>query len=107
MKEQVGQYQEGISSDTNVPRQGIGHAIGVLFKAFFLFISVIITFALVMALIGLIFTGAGSTSAERIILSMVSGRIFWPGVCLFYFLLLPVIGILTWLIRRIIGVQQW
>ncbi len=58
MKNKSGGIRKDISS-VNVPRNGIGHAIGVLFKAFFLFISVIVTFALVMALIGLIFTGAG------------------------------------------------
>src|SRR5450432_2416225 len=58
MKNRSGSIKKDFSS-VNVPRNGIGHAIGVLFKAFFLFISVIITFALVMALIGLTFTGAG------------------------------------------------
>src|ERR1700712_4837858 len=38
--------------------QGIWHAIGVLFRAFFLFIAIICTFALVAALIGLMFGGA-------------------------------------------------
>ena len=57
-------------SNMRSPRQGIGHAIGVLFKAFFLFISVIITFALVMALIGLTFTGAGVMPLKEL---------FYPG----------------------------
>ncbi len=56
MKRKSGNLGKEISS-VNIPRQGIGHAIGVLFKAFFLFITVIITFALVAALIGVIFSG--------------------------------------------------
>jgi phage shock protein PspC (stress-responsive transcriptional regulator) len=92
-------------SNVQVPRQGIGHAIGVLFKAFFLFISVIITFALVMALIGLTFTGAGVLPLKNY---FIQG--FWQNIMiwsvLILFLILPVIGILTWLIRRIIGVRR-
>ena len=38
---------------------GIGHAIGVLFKAFFLFVAGIIVFALFVALMALIFSGIG------------------------------------------------
>ena len=92
-------------SNMRSPGQGIGHAIGVLFKAFFLFISVIITFALVMALIGLTFTGAGIMPLKEY---FIQG--FWQNVlawsALILFLILPVIGILTWLIRRIIGVRR-
>jgi len=89
----------------NIPRQGIGHAIGVLFKAFFLFISVIITFALVTALIGLIFTGAGVLPLKNY---FIQG--FWQNIMvwsvLLFFLVLPVVGLLTWLIRRIIGARR-
>jgi phage shock protein PspC (stress-responsive transcriptional regulator) len=92
-------------SNVNIPRQGIGHAIGVLFKAFFLFISVIITFALVVALIGVIFTGAGVLPLKNY---FIHG--FWQNIMawsvLLFFLILPVVGLLTWLIRRIIGARR-
>ena len=91
-------------SSINRPRQGIGHAIGVLFRAFFLFISVVVTFALVMALIGIIFTGAGIYNLK---FYLITG--FWQNILvwsvLIFFLILPVVGLLTWLIRRIIGVR--
>jgi phage shock protein PspC (stress-responsive transcriptional regulator) len=87
------------------PRQGIGHAIGVLFKAFFLFIAAIITFALVMALIGLMFTGAGVLPLKNYLLNGFWENVLaWGAVLLF--LVLPVVGLLTWLIRRIIGVRR-
>ncbi|MDP4212501.1 MAG: PspC domain-containing protein [Bacteroidota bacterium] len=87
------------------PRRGIGHAIGVLFKAFFLFIAVIFTFALVMALIGLIFTGAGVLPLKNFIIGGFWQNILaWGAVLLF--LILPVVGLLTWLIRRIIGARK-
>ncbi len=104
MRDHSGSLRKDISS-VHIPRQGIGHAIGVLFKAFFLFISVIITFALVMALIGLIFTGAGVLPFKNY---FIHG--FWQNILawsvLLLFLILPVVGLLTWLIRRIIGVRR-
>jgi phage shock protein PspC (stress-responsive transcriptional regulator) len=92
-------------SSVSIPRRGIGHAIGVLFKAFFLFIAVIITFALVAALIGVIFSGG-------IVLPLKDYVIhgFWQNIlvwsALLLFLVLPVVALLTWLIRRIIGARS-
>jgi phage shock protein PspC (stress-responsive transcriptional regulator) len=104
MKSRSGNIRKEISS-VNIPRRGIGHAIGVLFKAFFLFISVIITFALVTALIGVIFTGAGVLPLKDY---FIQG--FWQNILiwsvLILFLILPVVGLLTWLIRRIIGARR-
>ena len=99
-----GSLKKEISS-VNIPRQGIGHAIGVLFKAFFLFITVIITFALVAALIGVIFSGGVVLPLKDY---FIQG--FWQNIMvwsvLLFFLILPVVGLLTWLIRRIIGARR-
>ena len=84
---------------------GIGHAIGVLFKAFFFFFSGIISFALIMALIGLFFTGAGILPFRHYLLSGFWQNFFGWGTLLL-FLAVPIIGLLTWLIRRIIGVRS-
>ncbi len=104
VRDHSGGIRRDISS-INGPRQGIGHAIGVLFKAFFLFISVIVTFALVMALIGLIFTGPVVLPLKDYV---IQG--FWQNMMawsvLLFFIILPVVGLLTWLIRRIIGVRR-
>ncbi len=104
LKDRSSGIRKDISS-VNIPRQGIGHAIGVLFKAFFLFISVIVTFALVMALVGLIFTGPVVLPFKNYI---IQG--FWQNMMawsvLLLFIILPVVGLLTWLIRRIIGVRR-
>ena len=84
---------------------GILHAFGVLFKVFFLFIAGVIAFALVMALIALIFSGAGILAFKGYVL-----KGFWENfltwVSLALFLVIPVIALLTWLIRRIIGVRS-
>jgi hypothetical protein len=103
-RESSSDFSRNMSSGQR-PRQGIGHAIGVLFKAFFLFIAAIITFALVMALIGVMFTGAGILPLKNYLLSGFWENVLaWGAVLLF--LVLPVVALLTWLIRRIIGVRR-
>lgn len=86
-------------------RSGLGHAIGVLFKAFFLFIAGIIIFALVMALVAVLFSGVGAFPFKTFLLDG-----FWQNflawTTLILFLGIPIIALLTWLIRRIIGVKS-
>ncbi|HMH22082.1 MAG TPA: PspC domain-containing protein, partial [Puia sp.] len=84
---------------------GIGHAIGVLFKAFFLFIAGTIAFALTMALIGLIFGGAGVLTFKSYILTgFWQNLLAWASFILL--LIIPVVALLTWLIRRITGTRS-
>jgi phage shock protein PspC (stress-responsive transcriptional regulator) len=84
---------------------GIGHAIGVLFKAFFLFIAGITAFALIMVLIGLLFSGAGVFPFRNYLLTgFWQNFLAWSSLVLF--LCIPVIALLTWLIRRIMGVRS-
>ncbi|MBS1597191.1 MAG: PspC domain-containing protein [Bacteroidetes bacterium] len=84
---------------------GFGHAIGVLFKAFFLFIAGIIAFALIMVLIGLLFSGAGFFPFRNYLLSgFWQNFLAWSSLVLF--LCIPAIALLTWLIRRIMGVHS-
>ena len=84
---------------------GIGHAIGVLFRVFFLFIAGVIAFALIMALIGIFFGGAGILNFKGYI---ING--FWPNFLIWasflLFLIVPILALLTWLIRRITGVRS-
>jgi phage shock protein PspC (stress-responsive transcriptional regulator) len=84
---------------------GLGHAIGVLFKAFFLFIAGLIAFSLIMVLIGVVFKGDGILTFKNFVLAG-----FWQNflswTAFFLFLVIPVIALLTWLIRRITGVRS-
>jgi phage shock protein PspC (stress-responsive transcriptional regulator) len=84
---------------------GFGHAIGVLFKAFFLFIAGVIAFALIMVLAALVFRGGGVLHIKAFILEG-----FWQNflawAAFFLFLVIPVIALLTWLIRRISGTRS-
>ncbi len=81
---------------------GFGHAVGVLFKAFFLFIAGIIAFALIMVLAALAFRGEGMLHVKDYILEgFWQNFLAWTGF--FLFLVIPVVALLTWLIRRISG----
>ena len=84
---------------------GFGHAVGVLFKAFFLFIAGIIAFALIMALAGLAFRGGGVLHLKQFVLEgFWQNFLAWAGFFLFF--VIPVIALLTWLIRRISGTRS-
>lgn len=87
---------------------GIGHAIGVLFKAFFLIIAGLIAFSLIVALIALVFgsfSGQGLLDLKNYVLDG-----FWENILawasFFLCLVIPVIALLTWLIRRITGMRS-
>ncbi|HEY4108023.1 hypothetical protein, partial [Puia sp.] len=84
---------------------GIGHAIGILFKAFFLFIAGLIAFGLIMGLAGLAFRGDGVLDLKNYLLAgFWQNFLAWTAFALF--LVIPVIALLTWLIRRITGVRS-
>ncbi len=86
-------------------RSGLGHAIGVMFKAFFLFIAGLITFVLITVLASLIFRGDGLLQLKGYVLEgFWQNFLAWAGF--FLFLVIPVIALLTWLIRRITGVRS-
>jgi phage shock protein PspC (stress-responsive transcriptional regulator) len=85
--------------------KGIGHAIGVLFKAFFIFVAGSIAFGLFVGLMVLIF-GGGTVlwPLKQALLDFVLDgfwqKLFFWGTVLF-FIAVPLIAFLTWLIRRI------
>jgi len=84
---------------------GFAHAVGVLFKAFFLFIAGVIAFALIMVLISLVFRGNGILHLKGYVLEgFWQNFLAWSGF--FLFLVVPVIALLTWLIRRISGTRS-
>jgi phage shock protein PspC (stress-responsive transcriptional regulator)/CRISPR/Cas system CSM-associated protein Csm2 small subunit len=83
----------------------IGNAIGILFKAFFLFIAGIAAFALLVALIALMTAGIGVFPLKDFFLEGVAQNMLaWATILLF--LGVPVIAFITWVIRRIMGVKS-
>lgn len=84
---------------------GIGHAFGVLFKVFFLFIAGTIAFGLFVGLMALIFGGVAWWPINNFLwTSNWQQALAWGTVILF--LAVPLVGFLTWLIRRIIGIKS-
>ncbi len=83
----------------------MGHAIGVLFKAFFLFIAGIVVFALFLALMALIFSGVGVFPLKNF---MLDG--FWQNAMawgtLILFILVPIVAAVIWLVRSISGIKS-
>jgi len=84
---------------------GLGHVIGVLFKAFFLFIAGSIAFGLLVGLMALIFGGIGIWPIKNFLLDGFWQNAFAWGT-LFLFLAVPIIALLTWLIRRMMRVRS-
>lgn len=84
---------------------GIGHVFGILFKAFFLFIAAIIALALFGALLGILFGGMAVFPVKDFFLEgFWQNTLAWLSLVLF--LGVPAIGLITWLIRRIMGVRS-
>lgn len=89
---------------------GIGHAIGVLFKAFFIFILGSIAFGLFVGLMMLVFGGGAMLwPLKQAILEFAldgfwQNTFFWGTVI--FFLIVPLVGFITWLIRRIMRVKS-
>jgi phage shock protein PspC (stress-responsive transcriptional regulator) len=84
---------------------GLGHAIGVLFKAFFLFIAGVVVFALFVALMAIMFSGVGMFGLRNFILDG-----FWQNFLaistLALFFGVPIIAAVVWLIRRMAGIRS-
>ncbi|HTD93088.1 MAG TPA: PspC domain-containing protein [Chitinophagaceae bacterium] len=84
---------------------GLGHAIGVLFKVFFLFIAGTIAFALFVALMALVFGGFAWWPVNNFLWTSNIQQVYAWGTVIF-FLVVPLIGFIIWLIRRITGVRS-
>src|SRR6476659_750821 len=84
---------------------GLGHVIGVLFKAFFLFVAGTIAFGLLVGLMALIFGGIGIWPVKNFLLDGFWQNAFAWGTLLL-FLAVPVIALITWLIRRMMRVRS-
>lgn len=85
--------------------RGIGHVIGVLFKALFLFIAGSIAFALFVALIGILIGGVSVWPLKNFIIDGAWQNLYGWGT-LILFLGIPVIGFIVWLLRRIMRVKS-
>jgi len=85
--------------------RGLGHAIGVLFKVFFLFIAGTIAFGLFVGLMALFFGGVAWWPINNFLWTSKWQQLFAWGTLIF-FLIVPLVGFIIWLVRRIIGVRR-
>jgi len=85
--------------------RGLGHFIGVLFKAFFLFIAGTIAFALFVGLIGILIGGVSVWPLKNFIIDGFWQNLYGWGTLIF-FLGVPLIGFIVWLLRRIMKVKS-
>jgi phage shock protein PspC (stress-responsive transcriptional regulator) len=93
-----------VSSTARSASTGIGHAIGVLFKAFFLFIAGVIAFALFVMVLVFTFGGVAQPVNTFLIDGFWQKAFMWGTVILF--LAVPLLGIITWIIRRAMNVRS-
>lgn len=84
---------------------GIGRVIAVLFKVFFLFIAGTIAFGLFVGLLALIFGGVGLWPFKNYVLDGFWQNTFAWGTLIF-FLGVPLIAFITWLVRRMMRVRS-
>ena len=98
-------FAKEVSETARRRGSGLGHAIGVLFKVFFLFIAGTIAFALFVALIALIFGGVAWWPINNFLWTSKWQQLFAWGTLIF-FLGVPLIGFITWVMRRILRVRS-
>lgn len=84
---------------------GIGNVIGILFKGFFLFIAGCIAVGLFGVLLAIVFGGMSTFPLKNFILEG-TGQNFLAWSTLIFFLGIPLIALITWLVRRIMGVRS-
>ena len=85
--------------------RGLGHIIGVIFKAFFLFVAGSIAFGLFVGLIGLLIGGVGVWPLKNFLIDGFWQNLYGWGTLIF-FLGVPLIGFIVWLLRRIMKVKS-
>lgn len=84
---------------------GIGNAIGILFKAFFLFVGGIIAFSLLMALFGILVAGVVAWPLKDYFFEGgYQNFAVWGTLILFLFV--PVVAFFVWIIRKIFSIKS-
>lgn len=94
-----------VSDVTQRRGSGCVHAIGVLFKVFFLFIAGTIAFALFVGLMALLFGGIAWWPVNNFLWTSNWQQLYAWGTLIF-FLIVPLVGFIIWLFRRIINVRS-
>lgn len=84
---------------------GLGHAISVLFRAFLIFIFTIAAVVLFSVFIALLFGGVALAPLKDFVLEgPLQNTLAW--IALFLFFMIPIVALITWGIRRLMGVRS-
>jgi phage shock protein PspC (stress-responsive transcriptional regulator) len=83
---------------------GLGHVLGVLFKSFFLFVAGVIAFALFMIVIVFTLGGIARPFNDFLLNGFWQTTFLWS--TLVFFLAVPMIAIITWIVRRLMKVRS-
>ncbi len=109
MSEEVKERAQAFATEARPVAQstasGIGNAIGILFKAFFLFIAGCIAFALLMGLFGISIAGIVAWPLKDFFFEGGYQNFAVWGTLLF-FLLVPAVAFFTWIIRKIFSIKS-
>lgn len=97
-------FAEEVGRSAGPVANGIGHAIGVLFKVFFLFVAGTIAFALFVLLLAFTLGGVARPFNDFILNGFWQHASLW-GIMIF-FLAVPLVGIITWTVRRAMRVKS-
>lgn len=83
----------------------IWSAIGIVFKAFFLFLAGILAFVLLVTLLAFMAAGVGVFPLKNFFLEGVAqNSLAWATLLLF--LGVPIVALIVWIVRRIMGVRS-
>ena len=98
-------FASEISESSKPVASGCGHIIGVLFKAFFIFILGTITLSLFAALMAVLFGGVAWWPINNFLWSSNYQKVLAWGTLLL-FIAVPIIALMTWLIRRLARIRS-
>ena len=98
-------FASEISESSKPVASGCGHIMGVLFKAFFIFILGTITLSLFAALMAVLFGGVAWWPINNFLWSSNYQKVLAWGTLLL-FIAVPIIALMTWLIRRLARIRS-
>ena len=104
-KERSRQFAKEVSMAAGRTGAGIGQVIGTIFKIFFFIIAGSIAFGLFVALMALLFSGVAWWPFNNFLWTSDWQKLFAWGTIVF-FLVVPLVGFITWLVRRIMRVRS-
>ena len=105
ISEKVNKWGDEVNATSKKSGGRIGHAFSIVIKAFFLFIMGMIAFALLMALIGVLIGGVAFFPFKNFFLDGIGENVLaW--FTIIGLLIVPIIGFVFWLVRRILKVNN-